>query len=127
MLIKSIPRDLYHCIIAYLPERVLLNRTFRQEFLGVRSAHCEKISRLGLRIKRMKGRRQKLVSDHKTMKRKFQHNIESDDPIVSWDIDNAQTLLTQQEEYINDLRSMICRLNKSYTKERRVFLQRFQN
>jgi hypothetical protein len=114
---NDLPSELHNHIVTYLPERVLLNKTWRSRFLVTEPAR-EALFHLGLMIKICRSKRCQLVRQRRALLDALRDNLESDDPDPTYTEDSIRETVVAMDRTILDLRCKCERMNVVYTKRR---------
>ena len=119
---NRIPSELYDIIVTYLPERILLNKTWRSRFLSTDPVR-ESLFDLGLTMKVCRNERRQLARHRQGLIDTFFENLESDDPDpTACCRQTLEDALVSIERRMIYLRCKCERLNVVYTKRRALYL-----
>ena len=118
----TIPSDLFDMIITFLPERILLNKTWRSRFLRP-DPERESLFHLGLTLKMWGRERRRLASHRKHLMDDYFQNLESDNPDPTYCRETFEKAVAGIERKMIDLRCRCERLNIVYTQRRGAYLR----
>lgn len=123
---NEIPSELYDHIVTYLPERVLLNKTWRSRFLVTEPAR-DALFHLGVTIKICRRERRQLARQRRELLDSLQKNLESDNPDPMCTENSIRNTVLAMDRVILDLRCKCERMNVVYTKRRASYIRNIRN